>query len=321
MRLARALTLGFLVVALTRGVLRAEEAAVNAATPATSASDAERFFETEVRPMLAARCLECHGPDKQEAGLRLDSREALLKGSDGEVVVVPGEPDKSPLIHAVRYEGNVQMPPAGKLADNELAMLTTWVKLGVPWGGAAPAATAETMPERAARAKATHWAYQPIARPELPTVDDPAWNGNPIDRFIYAELARQGLTPSRAADRRTLLRRLSFDLTGLPPTVAEVEEFVNDAAPAAVAKVVDRLLASPAYGQRWGRHWLDVARYSDTKGYVFTEDRRYPYSYTYRDYVIAALNEDRPYDSFCCSNSRPIRLPSTIAATWPRWAF
>ncbi|HVU86852.1 MAG TPA: DUF1553 domain-containing protein [Pirellulales bacterium] len=298
MRLARALTLALLVIALATAVLRAEEAAVNAANPTPSAADAERFFETEVRPMLVARCLECHGPDKQEAGLRLDSREALLKGSDAAVVVVPGEPDKSPLIHAVRYEGNVQMPPAGKLADHELAMLTTWVKLGVPWGAAAPAATAETMQERTVRAKATHWAYQPIAHPEVPSANDPAWNNNPIDRFVFAELARQGLAPSPTADRRTLLRRLSFDLTGLPPTVAEVEEFVNDTAPDAVAKVVDRLLASPAYGQRWGRHWLDLARYSDTKGYVFTEDRRYPYAYTYRDYVIRALNEDRPYDQF-----------------------
>lgn len=298
MRLARALTFVVFLFVSASAALRAEEAAVPQAAAAPSAADAERFFETEVRPMLAARCLECHGPDKQEAGLRLDSREALLKGSDAAVVVVPGEPDKSSLIHAVRYQGDVQMPPAGKLADNELAKLTTWVKLGVPWGGAAPTPTTETMSERAARARATHWAYRPIVGPELPAVADAAWNNNPIDRFVAAELSRQGLTPSPPADRRTLLRRLSFDITGLPPTVAEVEEFVNDAAPDAVAKVVDRLLASPAYGQRWGRHWLDLARYSDTKGYVFTEDRRYPYAYTYRDYVIRALNEDRPYDQF-----------------------
>ncbi len=248
--------------------------------------------------MLLAHCLECHGADKQEAGLRLDSREALLKGSDAEVVVVPGEPDKSPLIHAIRYEGNVQMPPAGKLEEKELALLTTWVKLGVPWGGPAKGVAAETMQDRAVRARATHWAYQPLVRPDLPVVSEASWSENPIDRFIFAELARQGLAPSAKADRRTLLRRLTYDLTGLPATAAEVEEFVNDAAPDALAKVVDRLLASPAYGQRWGRHWLDVARYSDTKGYVFTEDRRYPYAYTYRDYVIRALNEDRPYDQF-----------------------
>jgi len=271
-------------------VLRAAEAAPESA-------EAEHFFEAEVRPMLVAKCLECHGPDKQEAGLRLDSREALLKGADAEVVVVPGDPDKSPLIHAVRYEGNVQMPPAGKLEEKELALLTTWVKMGVPWGGKS-AAPAEDAAARAARIKSTHWAYQPIARPEIPTASDPTWNENPIDRFLFAELEKKGLRPSAPADRRTLLRRLSFDLTGLPPTAVEVDEFVNDAAPDAVAKVVDRLLASPAYGQRWGRYWLDVARYSDTKGYVFTEDRRYPYAYTYRDYVIRALNEDKPYDEF-----------------------
>ncbi|HEY4307934.1 MAG TPA: PSD1 and planctomycete cytochrome C domain-containing protein [Pirellulales bacterium] len=299
MRLARALFLGSLALASMRAVVRAAEAAPAATNPESVASaDAERFFESQVRPMLVARCLECHGPDKQEAGLRLDSREALLKGSDAAAVVVPGEPDKSSLIHAVRYEGNVQMPPAGKLEDKELVLLTTWVKMGVPWGSAAPQATVETMPQRAVRAKATHWAYRPVVRPELPNAQEAAWNENPIDRFVFAELDKHGLRPSPQADRRTLLRRLSFDLLGLPPTAAEVDEFVNDAAPDAFAKVVDRMLASPAYGQRWGRHWLDVARYSDTKGYVFTEDRRYPYAYTYRDYVVRALNEDRPYDQF-----------------------
>ena len=292
MRLARAL---LVCLALCGGAKSVAPAAENAVP---SAEEGERFFETQVRPMLVARCLACHGPEKQEAGLRLDSREAVIKGSDAEPVVVPGEPDKSPLVHAVRYEGDVKMPPAGRLEDRELALLTTWVKLGVPWGDAAPAAAVEDMPARAVRAKATHWAYQPIVRPESPAVSDPAWSRNPIDRFILAEFDRHSLRPSPAADRRTLLRRATFDLTGLPPTAAEVEEFVNDAAPDALPKVVDRLLASPAYGQRWGRHWLDVARYSDTKGYVFTEDRNYPFAYTYRDWVIRALNEDRPYDQF-----------------------
>ncbi|HEY1598509.1 MAG TPA: PSD1 and planctomycete cytochrome C domain-containing protein [Pirellulales bacterium] len=293
MRFVRALAL---CLACFSCSLRAASCA-EIATP--SQEDAERFFETEVRPMLVARCLACHGSEKQEAGLRLDSREALLKGSDAELVVVPGEPDKSPLIHAVRYDGDVKMPPAARLEDKELALLTTWVKMGVPWGGAKVAGAVEDMQARATRAKATHWAYQPIVRPEPPTnVSDPAWTVNPIDRFICAELDRAALRPSSAADRRTLLRRATFDLTGLPATVAEIEAFVNDPAADAFAKAVDGLLASPAYGQRWGRHWMDVARYSDTKGYVFTEDRRYPYAYTYRDYVIRALNEDRPYDEF-----------------------
>jgi cytochrome c553 len=292
MPLVRAL----LVWAAFSGWALASASAEEAAAPASA--DAERFFEAEVRPMLVARCFACHGPEKQEAGLRLDSRAAVLKGSASEPVVVPGEPERSPLIQAVRYDGDVQMPPSGKLEDKELALLTTWVKMGVPWGASA-AAPAEDMAARTARAKATHWAFQPITRPEPPKdVSDPAWAASAIDRFILAELDKHGLRPSPPADRRTLLRRAKFDLVGLPATAAEVEEFAGDPAPDAFAKVVDRLLAMPEYGQRWGRHWLDVARYSDTKGYVFTEDRRYPYAYTYRDYVIRALAEDRPYDRF-----------------------
>lgn len=272
-------------------------AAENAA-PANPA-EAERFFESQIRPMLAARCFSCHGAEKQEAGLRLDSREAVLKGSDAQpAIVVPGEPDRSPLIHAVRYEGDVQMPPAGKLEAKEQELLVAWVKLGLPWGGAAQAGAIETIAERAERTKASHWAYQPVRKPELPAVADAAWCVDPLDRFVLAELEKNNLRPSPVADRRTLLRRVKFDLVGLPPTAAEVDDFCANNSPDAYSQLVDRLLASPEYGQRWGRHWLDVARYSDTKGYVFTEDRRYPYAYTYRDYVIRAFNEDLPYDEF-----------------------
>ena len=296
-----------LVIAAFSGWALASATAEEAAAPASA--DAERFFEAEVRPMLVARCFACHGPEKQEAGLRLDSRAAVLKGSDSEPVVVPGEPERSPLILAVRYDGDVQMPPSGKLEDKELALLTAWIKMGVPWSVSAAAAPPEDMQARTARAKATHWAFQTITPPEPPQgLSDPAWSGNAIDQFILAELDKHGLRPSPPADRRTLLRRAKFDLLGLPATVAEVEEFAADPAPDAFAKVVDRLLAAPEYGQRWGRHWLDVARYSDTKGYVFTEDRRYPYAYTYRDYVIRALNDDRPYDRFIVEQLAADRL-------------
>jgi len=295
--LLRALLLVVLVACLAR-VQERRATAADAATPANP-EEAERFFETQVRPMLAARCFSCHGAEKQEGGLRLDSRAAVLKGSDGQpAVVVPGEPDRSPLIHAVRYEGDVQMPPEGKLEDKDQALLVAWVKLGLPWGGVATTPAAETIAERGIRAKATHWAYKKVQKPELPPVTDAAWSAEPLDRFVLAELEKRSLRPSPPAERSALLRRIKFDLVGLPPTAAEVDEFCANNSPDATAQLVDRLLASPEYGQRWGRHWLDVARYSDTKGYVFTEDRRYPYAYTYRDYVIRAFNEDLPYDEF-----------------------
>ena len=153
-------------------------------------------------------------------------------------------------------------------------------------------------PEGIVQAKKTLWSLQPIKSPIPPSVKDRSWVKNPIDQFILSKLEANGLTPSPSVDRRTLLRRLTFDLTGLPATYAEVQAFENDPSPEAIEHVVDRLLASPLYGERWGRHWLDVARYSDTKGYVFTEERRYPFSYTYRDYVIEAFNEDLPFDRF-----------------------
>lgn len=271
-----------------------------------SAPSAEQieFFEKQVRPVLVNRCQACHGAKKQEAGLRLDSREALLAGIDGSPVMTPGDPDKSRLVQVVRYDGDVQMPPEGKLPENELASLTTWIKLGAPWpGGAAGkqdrAADGPRSPEEMfAEARQSHWAFRPVTLPPLPAVQNAAWCSTPIDAFILHELEVKGLAPSPKADRRTLLRRASFDLVGLPPTAAEIEAFERDDLPDAWPRAVDRLLASSHYGERWGRHWLDVARYADTKGYVFTQERRYPFSYTYRDYVVRAFNEDVPYDRF-----------------------
>ena len=177
---------------------------------------------------------------------------------------------------------------------------------GRPWpDGVALAAPKMSVDE----ARQRFWSFQPVRRPAVPVVKNAAWVKNPIDAFILAKLEEKGLAPSRPADRRTLIRRVSFDLIGLPPTPEEVEAFVSDPSPDAYAKVVDRLLASPHYGERWGRHWLDIARYSDTKGYVFTEERRYPYSYTYRDYVIRSFNEDLPYDQFIVQQLAADRLP------------
>jgi uncharacterized protein DUF1549/uncharacterized protein DUF1553/cytochrome c len=256
--------------------------------------EAAEFFETHVRPVLAEQCYNCHGPKLQQAGLRVDSLAAMLRGTDaGKPALVPGDPDKSSLIQAIRWEHKVKMPPQGKLPDKAIEALTQWVKMGAPWPGGGAQATVS--PEQQAK---KHWAFQPVRKPAVPAVKNKAWVKTPIDAFVLAKLEKKGMAPSPPADRRTLIRRASFDLIGLPPTAEEVEEFVNDKSPDAWEKVIDRLLASPHYGERWGRYWLDVARYADTKGYVFQEERRYPFAYTYRDWVIRAFNEDLPYDQF-----------------------
>jgi cytochrome c553 len=253
------------------------------------------FFEKQVRPVLAEHCYKCHGPEKQKAELRLDSREAILKGTDLGPVLVPGSPDESSLITSIRHQGESKMPEkADKLADNDIAALTEWVRMGAPWPAHLKAA-----PSLQAAAAQEHWSFQPVTNPPVPDVHEPAgWAQSQIDRFVLATLDQAQVLPSQGATRRTLIRRATFDLTGLPPTLEEVESFEQDTAPDAFERLIDRLLSSPRYGERWGRYWLDVARYSDTKGYVFQEERRYPYSYTYRDWVIRAFNEDLPYDQF-----------------------
>ena len=251
------------------------------------------FFEARIRPVLAENCFRCHGEKKQKAGLRLDSRQALLKGSEEAPVVVPGQPDKSRLIQAIRHQGKIKMPPENKLPAQAIADLTTWIKMGVPWPDST---TAKKDPDTDAWKK--HWAFQPIRNPSPPMVKDRSLCQETIDRFILAKLEEKDLSLSPLADRRTLIRRATFDLIGLPPTPHEVAAFEADQSPDAFAKVVDRLLASPHYGERWGRYWLDVARYADTKGYVFFQEAAFPWAYTYRDYVIRSFNEDLPYDRF-----------------------
>ena len=249
------------------------------------------FFEKKVRPVLAEQCYKCHGAEKQKAALRVDSRAAILKGTEDGPVIVEGKPEQSSFIKSIRHEGDSKMPEkADKLADTQIADLTAWVRMGMPWPeGGAP----EKLSVQQAAA-ATHWSWQPLkVAAVIPGV------ASPIDASIRAQLAAKGIQSSPPAPKRTLIRRATYDLTGLPPTAAEVEAFEKDAAPDAFAKVVDRLLASPRYGERWGRHWLDVARYADTKGYLAgNESRNFPYSYTYRDWVISALNADLPYDQF-----------------------
>ena len=263
------------------------------------------FFENSVRPLLLAKCGECHGEKQAKGGLRVDTREAFFKGGEAGAIVVPGQPDQSPFIKAIRFnDPDLAMPPKRKLADFEIDLLTRWVAQGAPWPqtpASAKAAVAGITSHR--RPPAELWSLRPLADrppPEVPAAQPPAWAVSTIDRHILASLAQRGLSPSPRADPRTLIRRASFDLIGLPPSYEEVEAFAAQASdPAAYPALIDRLLASPRYGERWGRHWLDVARYADTKGYVGdTADNRYPFGYSYRDYVVAAFNEDKPYDRF-----------------------
>ncbi len=268
--------------------------------PKPTNSEQEAFFESKVRPLLVARCSRCHGEKDQKGGIRLDSAEGVLGKTPDEGVVKAGHPESSRLMEVISYKDEPKMPPDGKLADGDVQILREWIQRGAyfPAKNSGPPPLLLSSPEGIVQAKKTLWSLQPVTSPSPPQVKNQAWVQTPIDRFVLAKLEANGLTPSIAVDRRTLLRRLSFDLIGLPPTYAEVRAFEQDRSAEAVERVVDRLLASPLYGERWGRHWLDVARYSDTKGYVFTEERRYPFSYTYRDYVVAAFNQDLPFDRF-----------------------
>ncbi len=267
-----------------------EVAAEDAPSPA-----ALEFFEKKVRPLLVDHCYECHGEKRQRGGLRVDTRDFLLKGTDNGPGLIPGKPDDSRLMHAVRYEDDLKMPPKAKLPQESIDILAEWIKQGAAWPASTPTAGTHSGDPVAWK---SHWSLQPVRKPALPAIKNSGWVRNEVDNFVLAKLEEQRLTPSPAADRRTLLRRAYFDVTGLPPSFAEVQAFENDARPNAFELAVDRLLASPHYGERWARHWLDVARYADTKGYVFQEDRNYPQAYTYRDWVVKSLNADLPYDQF-----------------------
>lgn len=250
-------------------------------------ADATTFFESKVRPVLFEKCFSCHGEKKQQAGVRLDSRANILKEALSGPIVVPGEPDKSALVRAIRYDGKTKMPPTGKLSAADLAALTDWVKMGAPWPEPKSATTV---------ASKNYWAFRPLTKTTIPNVKSKSWMKTPVDAFILSELERRNLKPNPYADRPTLIRRATFDLIGLPPTPEEVDAFVNDKSPPAWEKVIDRLLQSPHYGERWGRHWLDLARFAESHGYEQDYDR--PNAYYYRDFVIKALNLDVPYNTF-----------------------
>jgi mono/diheme cytochrome c family protein len=271
-----------------------------------------QFFETKIRPILADKCYKCHSQqaERVKAGLLLDTREGTLKGGETGPAILPGDPEKSLLIKAVRHtDPDLQMPPKGqKLSDDQIADLVSWVKMGAPDPRVATAAQ-----KNWADSGKKHWAWQPLRKPAVPEATDSSWAKTPVDNFVLAKLGEKELKPNPIADKRTLIRRATFDLIGLPPTPQEVADFLNDDSAEAFAKVVDRLLASPQYGERWGRHWLDVARYSDTKGQVRRnrEDFHYPFAYTYRDYVIRSFNEDKPYNIFIIEQLAADKLPAT----------
>jgi hypothetical protein len=270
-----------------------------AAPPPGAARAKLEFFENQVRPLLVERCRECHGVEKQEGGLRVDSLEALLRGGQSGAAIVAGRPEASLLMEAVRYE-DLEMPPDDKLADDQIAALEKWIRDGAVWPkGDAPAGPA-LGDQKAIFAQAqTHWSLVPVVKPPVPQVQSAAVVRTPVDAFINEKLAAAGLTPAPDADPATLIRRVYFDLVGLPPMAVEVDEFVRTYSDDAYAALVDKLLASPHYGERWGRHWLDVARYADTRDFIAAgADRRYPYAYTYRDWVVKAFNDDLPYDEF-----------------------
>lgn len=257
----------------------------------------EEFFEKQIRPVLADNCLKCHGPQKQWSSLRLDSKAAALKGGDNGPALVAGEPNESEIVRRISATDDDRMPPPddGKpLTVEQVAAIRQWIKLGAPW-------PESSTPHEEAKEKLwrEHWAFQQIRKTVPPEVKSASRVVNAIDRFVIQRQEAAGLRLAPEADRRTLIRRATYDLTGLPPTEEEVSAFVEDAAPDAYERLIDRLLASARYGEQWGRYWLDIVRFADTKGYVYgRENRFFVNSALYRDWVIAAFNQDVPYDQF-----------------------
>ena len=254
-----------------------------------------KFFETEVRPLLAEKCWKCHGGDKQNGDLRLDSREATLSGGSSGTAIVPGNPDESLLISAIRYE-SFEMPPNKRLTESETSTLEKWVAMGAPWPGSDPNAPPAKVRETFSEEDRNWWAIQKIEKVSVPPVSDSTWPKNEIDNFVLDRMKSMKLTPAVEADRVALVRRLYFDVVGLPPTPEQIDSFVNDTSEDAYERLVDALLNSPGYGENAARQWLDLVRYADSDGY--RADGYRPDAWRYRDYVIKSLNVDKPYDRF-----------------------
>ena len=261
------------------------------------------FFESKIRPLLIDRCIDCHSDDEPESGLSLESRAAILRGGDLGPAVIPGKPKDSLLISAINHDEFLKMPPKEKLSTVNVVDLTKWVQMGAPWPDSKKADRTTSKPNAKANEliaftdeQKSHWAFQPLLQPTLPKVKNLSWILSPIDLFVLEKLEANGLVAATDSDRATWIRRATYDLIGLPPTRDEVLAFVNDQSNDAYAKVIDRLLASPRYGEKWGRHWLDVARFADSNG--LDENISYANAYRYRDYVIRSFNLDKPFDQF-----------------------
>ncbi|MCC2669105.1 MAG: Planctomycete cytochrome, partial [Armatimonadetes bacterium] len=297
------------------GVASSAPATPAAVTPRPTPADLT-FFESRVRPLLAKHCYSCHSQKIAQGGLRLDDGVALRKGGDSGPALVPGKPEESRILEAIRYTNpHLQMPPSGKIPAADIQTLTTWVTQGAPWPAPAP-----TQPSAAgaaaAKARLNHWAFQPLRRTSPPAVKQQAWPARRIDQYLLARIEKAGLHPSPRADRRTLIRRAYFDLVGLPPTPAEIDAFLADPAPDAYPRLIERLLAAPAYGERWGRHWLDLVRYCDVPE-PWAQAEAQPW--LYRDWVVKALNDDLPYDQFILRQLAADQVeglpPTELAAT------
>jgi cytochrome c553 len=301
--------LGLLTLALASAAYSGETK-----KPAQLAPESAQFFENRIRPLLAETCFRCHGEKNRKGNLRLDSRAAILTGGDRGPALVPGHPEKSLLVQAIQHDNDeLKMPPTQKLAREKIADLTRWIQMGAPWPGAeqhaiAPPKSGEYQISAKDRA---HWAFQPVKRPPVPTVKNGAWIANPIDAFILAGLEAKGLQPNPPASRQELLRRVYYDLTGLPPSPHEVAAFLADSSPRAYEDLVDRLLGSPHYGEKWARHWLDLVRFAETNSYE--RDNPKPHAWRYRDYVIRAFNQDKPYDQFIREQLAGDELPNPDA--------
>ena len=293
------------VIAVAIATVTGQVGAHGGESESTTQAAREHFFEQNVRPLLAEKCYSCHGDKKQKGGLRLDSLEAILTGGESGPALIAGKPEESLIVEAINYAG-LEMPPNGKLAPEKVVVLTRWVSLGAPWPSLDRAAhapsTATPKESKLTAADVALWSLQPVRRSVVPdrvepgTQDWVGWPRNPIDGFVLEALLKHGLTPAPEADKPTLIRRATFDLTGLPPTPEEVDAFLADDTAEAYERLIDRLLASPRYGQRWGRHWLDLVRYAESDGY--RQDAVRPHAWRYRDYVVRAFNTDKPYDRF-----------------------
>ncbi|MCA9154260.1 MAG: PSD1 domain-containing protein [Planctomycetales bacterium] len=295
----------------------------NSVRSETISADDRMFFENKIRPVLVERCYECHSADAAEVGgkLLLDSREALRKGGQSGPVVVVGKPDESLLVQALRYDG-VEMPPDQPLPETVVHDFVEWVKRGAPDPRDPPAEATQPTDEATAASDVQLWSLEPIQSPAQPEVSNTAWPTNSIDRFVLARLDAAGLAPGADADPRTLARRLSFDLIGLPATVGEADQFADDferSGEVAIERLVDRLLASPRFGERWGRFWLDVARYGESNGNDgLGRNPTFPHAWRFRDYVIAAFNNDMPYDQFLTEQIAGDLLPHESPAEQDR---